>query len=89
MRRKQAANQRLFMVSKGVRGTCYMMSLLIFAYALVAGDVPAGMLSLSVIAGLTPPSGKVSGFSFGHEFQKMMFGFSLTLFFGAMVMMFF
>lgn len=83
MRRRRGDNLRPFYLSKYVRGTCNMMALLIFAYALTESDVPAGMLALALIAGLVP----AGGIRFGGGLEKALYAFSVTLFLGAFLLL--
>lgn len=88
-RHRERIRERQFIVPKNIRGICNAIALFMFVYALIAGDVPVGMMSLAVITGLVPPIAKVGSFSFGHEFQKTMYAFSITLFLGAMFLLLF
>ena len=66
-----------------------MLALIMFGYALLEKDVPVGMIALAVIAGLTPEGQKIGSVNISQSFRQMMYGFSLTLFIGALFIMLF
>lgn len=88
-RQEAAEGEKQIGVPRNVRSICNLISVLMLAYALVAGDVPTAMIAFAVVAGTFPASIRIGAVTFGRELQKAMHAFSLTLFGGALILLIF
>lgn len=76
-------------VSNAMRRFCNTIAAAVFIYAIIERDVPVGMISFAVLIGNLPSDGRVLRIGIGRETSRMLHAFSITMFIGAIFLLFF
>lgn len=77
-----------FTISPRLRSTCNLTAFCMFVYSLVERDIPVALVALAVMTG-TIPVLDFLGDNFARSLQRVMQAFSITLFIGAVLLIFY
>lgn len=87
--RRRYTGQSRIVVSRAVRSVCNLLAAVMLGYAVFAGDVPVGLVSIAVLIGNLQSYRNFLPFTVGEELGHALHVCSITMFIGAILMVIF